>query len=59
MKFPWLKLSHHFVPSNELLVLVFSALSRQSVAIPITRVNLGRMIAESTTSRQNVFGQQK
>ena len=55
-QFPWLRLSRCFVPSNELLVLVFTALLRPSVDIPITRVNLGRLLVEPSTSKQTFFG---
>jgi hypothetical protein len=55
-RFPWLRLSHRFLPSNELLALVFTALSRPYVDIPTTRVELGLLRAEPSTSSQNFFG---
>jgi hypothetical protein len=55
-QFPWLRLSRRFVPSSELLALVFTGLSRPSVVIPTTRVKLGRMQVEPSTSKQSFFG---
>jgi hypothetical protein len=55
-RFPWLRLSRRFLPSNELLALVFTALSRPYVDIPTTRVELGLLRAEPSTSSQNFFG---
>jgi hypothetical protein len=59
IRFPWLTLSRRFVPSNDLRALVFTALSKPSVNIPTTRVKLGLLSAESTTSSTNFFGLQK
>jgi hypothetical protein len=58
-KFPWLRLSLHFVPSNELHALVFTALSSAFVILPTTRVKLGHLLAEQTTSTQTIVGTQK
>jgi hypothetical protein len=55
-RFPWLRLSRRFVPSNDLLALVFMALSTPSVDIPTTRVPLGQLRAELSTSRTSFFG---
>jgi hypothetical protein len=55
-QFPWLRLSRRYVPSNELLALVCSALSTQSVDIPTTRVMLGQLRVEPPTSKQTFFG---
>jgi hypothetical protein len=55
-QFPWLRLSRHFIPSSKLLALVYTALSKPSVSIPTMRAKLGRLVVESTTSRQNFFG---
>jgi hypothetical protein len=57
-KFPWLKLSRRFVPSSELLALVCLALSSASVNLPTTRVKLGQLLVEQTTSTQTFFGTQ-
>jgi hypothetical protein len=54
-KFPWLTLSRRFTPSSELLALVCSALSKAYVQLPTTRVKLGRLIVEPTTSTQPLF----
>jgi hypothetical protein len=59
IRFPWLTLSRRFVPSNDLRALVFTALSKPSVNIPTTRVKLGLLSAESTTSSTNFFGLQR
>jgi hypothetical protein len=56
IQFPWLKLSRRFIPSNELLALVFSALSQPSVKLPTTRVKLGQMIVTQSILKQNFFG---
>jgi hypothetical protein len=55
-QFPWLRLSHHFIPSSELLALVYTALSKPSISIPTMRAKLRWLVVESTTSRQNFFG---
>jgi hypothetical protein len=55
-RFPWLHLSRRFLPSNELLALVCSALLQPSVNIPTTRVPLGRMTTESSISSPTFFG---
>jgi hypothetical protein len=57
-KFPWLRLSRRFVPSSELRALVYSALSSASVSLPITRIKLGHLLAERTTSTQTIVGTQ-
>jgi hypothetical protein len=54
-QFPWLKLSRRFTPSKELHALVYSALSQPSVTLPTTRVKLGQMIIEPSTSKQPFF----
>jgi len=56
IKFPWLRLSRRFAPSNELLALVCSALSNPSIDIPTTRIPLGQLNAEVATSTQTFFG---
>ena len=58
IKFPWLMLSHRFVPSNELLALVCTALSSASATIPTTRVKLRHLLVEQTTSTQTFVGTQ-
>jgi hypothetical protein len=55
-QFPWLTLSRRFVPSKELLALVFTALLNPSVDIPTTRVSLGQMTTEPSSSKQSFFG---
>lgn len=55
-RFPWLTLSHRFLPSNELRALVFTALSMPSVNIPTARVSLGHLEAAPSTSKQTFFG---
>jgi hypothetical protein len=55
IRFPWLKLSRLFQPSNELHALVCSSLSTPSVNIPTTRVPLGRIKVASITSSQRFF----
>ena len=55
IQFPWLKLSRHFIPSSELLVLISMALLRPSVAIPTMRIKLGHLQAEPPTLKQNFF----
>jgi hypothetical protein len=57
-KFPWLRLSHRFAPSSELRALVCSALSNAFVTLPTTRVKLGHLLAEQTTSTQTIVGTQ-
>jgi hypothetical protein len=54
-KFPWLTLSRRYVPSNELLALVCSALSNAYVPLPTTRVKLGQLLVEQATSNQHFF----
>ena len=54
--FPWLKLSCLFQLSNELLVFIYTALSKPSINIPTTRVQLRQITAESVTSSQHFFG---
>jgi hypothetical protein len=51
-QFPWLTLSRHFLPSSKLHLLVCTALSRQSVSIPTTRVKLRQMQTEPNTLKQ-------
>jgi hypothetical protein len=55
IRFPWLKLSRLFQPSNELHALVCSSLLTPSVNIPTTRVPLGRIKVASITSSQRFF----
>jgi len=45
-KFPQLKACRRFLPSRELLSLIFSALSTGSPNIPTARVKLGRLSAK-------------
>ena len=52
-RFPWLKLSHLFQPSNELHALICSSLLTPFINIPTTQVLLGQIKAESTTSSQH------
>ena len=57
-KFPWLRLSRRFAPSSELRALVCTALSNAFVTLPTTRVKLGHLLAERTTSTQTIVGTQ-
>jgi hypothetical protein len=45
-QYPWLKQCRHFLPSQELLLLVYSALSMGHVTIPDVRIPLGRIEAD-------------
>jgi hypothetical protein len=58
-KFPWLTLSRRYVPSNELLALVFLALLQPSVTPPTMRIKLGQLTAMPITSTQTFFGKPK
>jgi hypothetical protein len=49
-RFPCLKGSRRFLPSRELLSLLYTTLSTPSVEIPTTRVKLGRMTTVHDTS---------
>jgi hypothetical protein len=50
-KFNCLKSSRHFLPSNELVSLLTTALLTPSANIPTTRIKLGQIVTEQTTSR--------
>ena len=49
-KYPWLRKCHRFHPSRELLSLLYSSLQIGCSQLPTTRVPLGRLAAEKTTS---------
>jgi hypothetical protein len=51
-KFSCLKSSRPFLPSNELVSLLTTALLTQSVDIPTTRVKLGLIVTEPTSSNE-------
>jgi hypothetical protein len=53
-KFPWLRLSRHFIPSSELHVLIYTALSSAFMTLPTMRVKLGQLLAEQTTLTQTI-----
>jgi hypothetical protein len=50
-EFPWLTGSRRFLPSSELSCLLTTALSKQSVDIPTTRVPLGQLQSGPATLR--------
>jgi hypothetical protein len=50
-KFTCLKSSRHFLPSNELVSLLTMALLTPSADIPTTRIKLGQITTELTTSK--------
>jgi hypothetical protein len=52
---PWLSTCRRFLPSRELLSLLYSALQNGSVNLPATRVNLGQIHDEQRIS--NTFSQ--
>jgi hypothetical protein len=50
-KFNCLRFSRHFLPSNELISLLTTALLTPSASIPTIRIKLGQIVTEPTTSR--------